>query len=120
MSKLQELEKKVARLYAKLNPLLEEIKIEKTKIMLVCFKCKRRNQVGKLTYLQTHWYTEPHGCTGGDYWSSGEGQYICPKCRHVNRLYTASYYSKEKNKEIQRILDLQYSFKETKDIYDDR
>jgi hypothetical protein len=43
--------------------------------------------VKELTYIQTHWYTEPSGCTGGDYWNQGEGQFVCPKCGEKNRLY---------------------------------
>lgn len=49
--------------------------------------CKAWYAVKDLVYIQTHWYTEPHGCTGGDYWNEGEGQWICPACGHRNRLY---------------------------------
>ena len=49
--------------------------------------CKAWHAIKDLVYIQTHWYTEPHGCTGGDYWSEGEGQWICPACGHRNRLY---------------------------------
>lgn len=35
--------------------------------------CGRTTVVSALTYLQTHWYTRPHSCTGGDCWSKGEG-----------------------------------------------
>lgn len=49
--------------------------------------CGRKSRLRNLTYIATHWYTEPYGCTGGDYWSEGEGQFDCPHCGHRNRLY---------------------------------
>ena len=55
--------------------------------MILCQWCKRRTKVSNLTYIQTRWYTPPHGCTGGDYWNDGEGQFDCPKCGENNRLY---------------------------------
>ncbi len=42
-----------------------------------------------LTYIQTHWYVKPYGCTGGDYYRPGEGQFKCPHCGHINRLYVS-------------------------------
>lgn len=49
--------------------------------------CGMALKVGELTYIQTHWYESPHGCTGGDIWHQGEGQFFCPHCNHRNRLY---------------------------------
>jgi Zn finger protein HypA/HybF involved in hydrogenase expression len=49
--------------------------------------CGKRSKVSTLTYIQTHWYVAPHGCTGGDYWNPDEGQFVCPHCDYVNRLY---------------------------------
>lgn len=49
--------------------------------------CQRLSKIIKVDYVQTHWYTEPYSCTGGDYWNLGEGRFICPKCGAVNRLY---------------------------------
>lgn len=49
--------------------------------------CGARHRVGDLQYIQTHWYTPPHGCTSGDYWNHGEGMFRCPSCGHLNRLY---------------------------------
>jgi hypothetical protein len=48
--------------------------------------CGSELPISSLTYIQTHWYTEPSGCTQGDYWSAGEGQFYCPACKVVNRL----------------------------------
>lgn len=58
--------------------------------------CGASLRVSDLTYLQTHWYTEPYSCTGGDYWNQGEGQFICPKCGAKNRLYERSEVEKLK------------------------
>lgn len=49
--------------------------------------CGESFEVRDLVYLQTHWYERPHGCTGGDTWHQGEGNFICPTCGHRNRLY---------------------------------
>jgi hypothetical protein len=49
--------------------------------------CGTALEIGELEYIQTHWYESPHGCSGGDHWHEGEGQFICPHCGHRNRLY---------------------------------
>lgn len=51
--------------------------------------CGALHPIGELTYIQTHWYVSPHGCTGGDYWNEGEGAFVCPSCGHRNRLYVS-------------------------------
>jgi rubredoxin len=69
--------------------------------------CHKKVPAKELIYLQTHWYTRPHGCTGGDYWNQGEGQFKCPNCGVINRLYD--------RKDVEA---LRYVFKEIKDTYD--
>lgn len=49
--------------------------------------CGGEHEIGSLVYIQTHHYVSPHGCTGGDYWLQDEGQWRCPSCGHLNRLY---------------------------------
>jgi hypothetical protein len=49
--------------------------------------CGSRFQIGTLTFIQTHYYISPWGCTGGDFWKEGEGAFECPKCGYRNRLY---------------------------------
>lgn len=49
--------------------------------------CGVKTEIKKLTYIQTHWYVEPYGCTGGGFWREGEGRFKCPHCGTVNRLY---------------------------------
>lgn len=58
--------------------------------------CGGFSRVGDLTFIQTHFYIEPHGCTGGDYWRAGEGQFVCPLCGHRNRLYDSPEVTKLK------------------------
>jgi Zn ribbon nucleic-acid-binding protein len=66
-------------------------------------------EIRELEYLQTHWYVSPHGCTGGDYWNKGEGQYECPTCKEIWRLHNKP-----------EIEALKHLFKSTKDTYDKR
>lgn len=58
--------------------------------------CGALHEIGKLTYFQTHWYVSPHGCSGGDYWKRGEGQWLCPGCGHRNRLHRSPEIEKMK------------------------
>lgn len=58
--------------------------------------CGKLCRVGDLTYIQTHWYVEPHGCSGGDYWNQGEGKWRCVECGHINRLYASPEIEKMK------------------------
>lgn len=77
--------------------LAEREKAEKKAISETLVQCTTQVATGKgcgawhpikeLTYIQTHWYNEPYGCTGGDNWYAGEGQWRCPSCGHLNRLY---------------------------------
>ena len=69
--------------------------------------CGKKTQIKNLTFIQTHWYEEPWGCNGGADWNPGEGQFICPKCGHKNRLYDRP-----------RIQDLKYSFGKIENQYD--
>lgn len=71
--------------------------------------CGAMHPVGHLEYIQTHWYVEPHGCTGGDYWREGEGQWVCPTCGHRNRLYASPAATA-----------LKPSFKAIRDEHDER
>jgi hypothetical protein len=57
------------------------------KTAVVCRKCKASHEIEALTYIQTHWYVRPYGCTGGDYYNAGDGQWDCPLCGVKNRLY---------------------------------
>lgn len=56
-----------------------------------CQSCDKSHQIQSLTLIQTHWYTPPHGCTGGDHWNEGEMQFICPETEVLNRLLFDNY-----------------------------
>ena len=49
--------------------------------------CGKKTKIKDLSYIQTHYYVPPSGCTDGAFWAEGDGQFVCPKCDHVNRLY---------------------------------
>lgn len=90
------------------------INAQKSKTITTCMSsnygagCGAELVIGDLTYLQTHWYEPPYGCTGGDNWHPGEGNFVCPHCGQRNRLYNR-----------QDIQDLKYHFKNIEDIYED-
>ena len=71
--------------------------------------CGMAFPISELDYIQTLWYTRPHGCMGGDYWNHGEGQFVCPSCGRMNRLYDRPDIEK-----------LKHLFKSTTDRYDER
>lgn len=88
--------------------------------------CKSMHSINQCFAIQTHWYVRPHGCTGGDYWNSGELQIICPKTGIRNRLLYDSYYKVEWNKrhdhdysaDIQFKYQYKHLFKKVIDEYD--
>ncbi len=51
-----------------------------------CASCEAYHEIRELTAIQNHWYVDPWGCTGGDYWVEGELQFICPTTGVINRL----------------------------------
>jgi hypothetical protein len=50
-----------------------------------CSWCGEESPLSAITLIQTHWYTSPHGCTGGDYWNVGERAWECPACKRCCR-----------------------------------
>jgi len=56
------------------------------RVSVKCHECGATHAIGALTYIQTHWYVRPSGCTDGDYYNNGEGKWDCPACGLVNRL----------------------------------
>jgi hypothetical protein len=109
MSRIKQIDKQLSALGAAKQVLIDERVELMGKTLLECWKCHKKTQVGLLTYIQTRYYTEPYGCTGGDYWSDGEGQYICPKCGELNRPIWNN----------PRIIELKRYFKEIVKKHDD-
>lgn len=66
--------------------LLKQLDVERGKKKFVC-GCGEDHVIKDCVAIQTHWYTSPHGCTGGDYWNEGEIQIICPVTDNKNRIH---------------------------------
>ena len=84
---LIELKAERVALLAKVKSTDEAIAAKLSHTLVRCGQCRIGHEVRELIYLQTHWYESPHGCSGGDTWHAGEGQWACPDCGHTNRLY---------------------------------
>lgn len=84
---LLKLESKIANLQDQINDLRRQAEEEKGHQRIVCPHCNKQPRINECTYIQTHWYVRPHGCTGGDYWNQGEGRFRCPRCQKETRLY---------------------------------
>lgn len=80
------LDKEIAETETRLAELKQERDVLLGQTRLYCVVCKTSHPINKYRYLQTHWYVEPHGCSGGDYWKQGDGECQCP-CGQVLRLY---------------------------------
>lgn len=87
--------------------------------------CGKLHTIKNLTLIQTHWYTQPHGCAGGDYWNSGEIQFICPDTKIRNRImisnYDVSYKDRDKfdfDPEAQFKSNYKYLFKEVIGVWE--
>ena len=78
-----------------INQEIEDLHTEKQSLksrrMITCLNCQKRTSLPKAIIIRTHWYTQPHGCTGGDYWNFGEYLHVCLKCNHSNRAYIGSW-----------------------------
>jgi hypothetical protein len=102
-----DLDKEIATLNETIK-MLNAMKDEKLgETVIECGKCGLQFWIKDVEYIQTHWYTQPHGCTGGDYWTQGEGQWVC-KCGVRNRMFDQPEITK-----------LKRLFKGVKDTYKD-
>jgi len=103
--KVKDLEALITTEREKLKPYYELMKPIEEKIEDLKEKKKKFvgdasiNCVGNIyaheTYVVTHWYTEPEGCTGGDYWNEGEHQLICNHCDGRIRLISENKHIME-------------------------
>ena len=94
MPTLTELKATRAALAVQLKCTEEEISLKLDKTVVTCETnarhgagCGRKYFIKNIPYIQTHWYETPIGCSDGDTWHAGEGQFECPHCKHRNRLY---------------------------------
>lgn len=57
---------------------------------IVCVHCKKQSVLSRWIFLQDFWYTQPSGCTEGDYWNKTESEcchIFCPQCEKLNYIY---------------------------------
>lgn len=81
MSRLQEIDKEI-------SALCDEKEAIKRKRRWTCNECSRQTVVTKLIVVEHWWYTQPSGCSEGDYWLPGDDYYIwCDKCNTWIRDY---------------------------------
>jgi len=73
--------------YALITESEEAIRVQKASALFKCARCEETTPISQMEYIQSHWYTTPHGCTGGDYWTPGEGYALCPECGIEHRTH---------------------------------
>ena len=102
----------------KLRTLHEKQRILIRASTIQCTKCKRRSQLCLWVFIQDHWYTQPHSCTEGDYWTPSKPEtchMVCPRCEAENYIY--NHPQKEKILRLialveENSLDMESVFKE--------
>ena len=91
-------EKELKEQIAKLQSELTNVRGNKT---ILCECCQKRTKISKATVVRCHHYIQPHGCTGGDYWTfSHEYYFYCTKCGNFNRTYVGSFDKKRWDENI--------------------
>lgn len=104
---VDEINKKISKLKDQVAFLVEQKNEVLCQTRVDCPVCNKPFMICESEYLQTHWYVEPHGCTGGDYWNAGEGNCVCPNCKARLRLYNCP-----------ELVKLKTLFKSIKDVYE--
>lgn len=82
-NEIAKVDKEIADLKAK------RLVLRKNKVWK-CPNCGVRKRIKSLELQTEQYYVEPHGCTGGDYWTTGDKPiyYIaCPGCKLNIRFY---------------------------------
>lgn len=85
------LENKIEQLHKQEEKIRQSINARNRKRKIKCASCSKSHEVCTLDAIQTHWYTPPSGCTGGDHWNIGEMQFVCPDTKIVNRIMFYNY-----------------------------
>ncbi|MBU1567757.1 MAG: hypothetical protein KJ630_19295 [Proteobacteria bacterium] len=113
--KLEDIEREHKKLTKRLDKLNAKKEKVTSRVAVICESnhahgkgCGAGFYIDELEFIQTYWYESPYGCTGGDNWLPGEGQFECPKCGHRNRFL-----------ERQDIEAMKYSFKSIVDEHKD-
>lgn len=106
------IKEKVRLLEEQIRELKQEINDIKGQTELECPECKNIFEIKDLTYIRTHWYESPYGCTSGDTWHEGEGNTTCPVCATRLRFLSGDYDTKLRGYKPNEYKELQYYFKE--------
>lgn len=87
--------------------------------LIKCGHCGKMSKLGSWVFIWGHWYVEPWGCTGGDYWNADSvdnhcsTSYIrCSKCGEESRLY---HYGEERRNFF---MSHKYLFREVEDRHE--
>jgi rubredoxin len=61
--------------------------------------CSADVPIGNITYIATQKYDPDTGSPDGGFWREGEGNWICPTCKHRNRILVDAkkYYEMKYN-----------------------
>lgn len=120
------LESSIIKLEHEKQKILKKIEKRNQNRKIKCMSCNNMHVIRTLDLIQTHWYTSPYGCTGGDHWNSGELQFICPTTGIRNRLLFNNYdvpwekrnhYAHDPEEQFKR--NYKHLFKSVKDTYKD-
>ena len=102
-----DIEKRLAEAHQNLKRWKEMLEESLKATLVGCQYCGDHLPVTNLIYIQSHWYTSPYSCNGGDYWNIGEGGFKCTLCSQHNRLYQRP-----------EVMELKRYFKSVEDRYD--
>lgn len=89
---LEGLEQKLVELEAKRAKLLSAIDVQNSEKGIECAHCRVKAVIKETEAIQTYWYVEPHGCSGGDFWLPGRFGFVCPYCGTRNILLFDTYH----------------------------
>ena len=70
------LEQQKVTLESELDKIKAKISVQNSRKTVLC-GCGKYHRICDLTRVIEQVYTSPHGCSGGDYWSDGEQQFLC-------------------------------------------
>ena len=76
----RQLNEEIEQAEKEIDALQNRIKELKGKFKYKCPNCKKMSMLKKTDSVQHHFYVEPYGCTGGDYWNTAGVSWTCPKC----------------------------------------
>ena len=118
-TKRAQLQTKIDKAASKMQTMLAEASKLDGESLIECCSCGSMYPINTQTYIQTHWYTRPNGCTGGDYWNQGEANWVCPHCKFVNRFEdnVNKYATMANDFHRPELVKLKYRFGKVVDCY---